>query len=92
MLKKEKTTGKNMRDHRSMAFTSVKSGMASPQAAFLLCHVPFQGISAKTMPGQPGFPILDAGGIIGQHCAPWVSKSHHSLGGGHFIFYLKSAQ
>ena len=48
-------------------------GGASPQAAFLLCHVPFQG-------------------IIGQHCAPWVSKSHHSLGGGHFIFYLKSAQ
>lgn len=67
-------------------------GGASPQAAFLLCHVPFQGISAKTMPGQPGFPILDAGGIIGQHCAPWISKSHHSLGGGHFIFYLKSAQ
>ena len=67
-------------------------GGASPQAAFLLCHVPFQGISAKTMPGQPGFPILDAGSIIGQHCAPWVSKSHHSLGGGHFIFYLKSAQ
>lgn len=65
---------------------------ASPQAAFLLCHVSFQGISAKTMPGQPSFPVLDAGCVVGQHCAPGVSKSHHSLRCGHFIFYLESAQ
>lgn len=26
-------------------------GGASPQAAFLLCHMSLQGISAKTMPG-----------------------------------------
>lgn len=54
-------------------------GGTSPQATFLLCHMSFQSISAKTMPGQPSFPILDAGGIISQHCAPRVSKSHHSL-------------
>lgn len=40
-------------------------GGASPQATFLLCHMSFQSISAKTMSGQPGFPVLDAGGIIG---------------------------
>lgn len=54
-------------------------GGASPQAAFLLCHVSFQGISAKGMPGQPGFPILEVGRIVSQHRTPGVSKSHHSL-------------
>lgn len=48
-------------------------GGTSSQAAFLLCHVSFQGISAKTMPGQPRFAILDAGGIVSQHGAPGVS-------------------
>lgn len=67
-------------------------GGTSPQAALFLCHVSFQGISAKTVPGQPSFPILDVGGVVSQHCAPGVSQSHHGLGGGHLVFYLKSAQ
>lgn len=67
-------------------------GGTSSEAALLLGHMSFQGISAKTMPGQPSFPVLDAGGIIGQHGAPGVSKSHHCLRGGHFVFYLKGAQ
>lgn len=67
-------------------------GGASPQATFLLCHVSFQGISAKTMPGQPSFPILDVGGIIGHHGAPGVAKSHHCLRCGHFVLYFERAQ
>jgi hypothetical protein len=64
----------------------------SPQATFLLCHMSLQSVAAKTMPRQPSFSILDAGGIIGKHCAPGVSKSHYCFGCGHLVFYLKRAE